>query len=117
MPFREAIAGEIPLIMLANASYPGLGAKDPATLDRAIATGLLRDDLGYAGVSITDDLQAGAISTTLEAPDAAQTRGRAPASTCCCSRGPLRPRYTRSSPGRWPWASSTPRPRASRACA
>ena len=77
MPFREAIAGEIPLIMLANASYPGLGGKDPATLDRAIATGLLRDDLGYAGVSITDDLQAGAISTTLEAPDAAQTAARA----------------------------------------
>ena len=116
MPFREAIAGEIPLIMVANASYPGLGGKDPATLDRAIATGLLRDDLGFEGVSITDDLQAGAISTTLEAPDAAQTAARAGVDLLLFA-GTLRPRYTRSSPGRWPWASSTPRRRASRACA
>jgi beta-N-acetylhexosaminidase len=71
-PFREAIAAGIPLIMLANASYPGLGGDRPATLDPAIATRLLRRDLGFAGVSITDDLQAGAISTTLDAPDAAR---------------------------------------------
>jgi beta-N-acetylhexosaminidase len=76
-PFRGAIAKEVPLIMLANASYPGLGAREPATLDPAIARKLLREELGFTGVSITDDLEAGAISATLEAPEAGERAARA----------------------------------------
>lgn len=75
-PFRDAIAKGVPLIMLANASYPGLGAEGPATLEPAIATRLLRQELGFEGVSITDDLEAGAITAELE-PAAAGERAAA----------------------------------------
>ncbi len=47
------------LIMLGLASYSALGDR-PAALDPAVATGELRDHLGFAGVSITDSLDAAA---------------------------------------------------------
>ena len=47
------------LIMLGLASYSALGDR-PAALDPAVATGELRNHLGFAGVSITDSLDAAA---------------------------------------------------------
>ena len=38
-----------------------LDARHPATLSRAVVTGILRERLGYAGVILSDDLQMGAI--------------------------------------------------------
>jgi len=70
-PFEEAIAQQIPLIMVGIASYPQLGAKAPAALDPAIVQGLLRDRLGFQGVTISDDLQAGAIDASYTSPRAA----------------------------------------------
>jgi len=70
-PFEEAIAQDVPLIMVGLAAYPGLGSKEPAALSPEIAQGLLRDRLGFEGVSITDDLQAGAVASTLSSPRAA----------------------------------------------
>jgi beta-N-acetylhexosaminidase len=43
------------MVMLSTAIYPALSGK-PAALSRAVATGELRDRLGYQGVSITDAL-------------------------------------------------------------
>jgi beta-N-acetylhexosaminidase len=43
------------MVMLSTAIYPAL-SKKPAALSRAIATGELRDRLGFQGVSITDAL-------------------------------------------------------------
>jgi beta-N-acetylhexosaminidase len=43
------------MVMLSTAIYPAL-SKKPAALSRAIATGELRDRLGFAGVSISDSL-------------------------------------------------------------
>jgi beta-N-acetylhexosaminidase len=43
------------MVMLSTATYPALSGK-PAALSRAIATGELRDRLGFQGVSITDAL-------------------------------------------------------------
>jgi beta-N-acetylhexosaminidase len=48
------------LVMLALATYPAL-APEPAALAPEIATGELRDRLGFAGVSITDSLDAAAV--------------------------------------------------------
>jgi beta-N-acetylhexosaminidase len=59
-PFRPA-AG-FPLVMVANAIYPAYDAKLPASLSRRIVSGVLRDQLGYEGVVITDALGAGAIT-------------------------------------------------------
>jgi beta-N-acetylhexosaminidase len=55
-PFKAAIAAGVPLVMLSNATYPGLDPDNAAGWSPAIATGLLRDQLGFTGVSITDSL-------------------------------------------------------------
>jgi beta-N-acetylhexosaminidase len=56
-PYRSAIKSGIPLIMIANAYYPGLARSGaPAPLSHRIVTGLLREKLGYRGAVITDDL-------------------------------------------------------------
>jgi len=71
-PFRAAISDGVPLMMVANAAYPALGSRDPAALDPGVVTGLLRERLGYDGVAISDDLEAGAISVSLDPPEAGE---------------------------------------------
>ncbi|GAA2420380.1 glycoside hydrolase family 3 protein [Streptomyces glaucus] len=56
-PFRAAIAAGIDSIMTAHLRVPALdGSGDPATLSRPILTGILREELGYDGVVVTDSL-------------------------------------------------------------
>ncbi|MGA8977736.1 MAG: glycoside hydrolase family 3 protein [Pedococcus sp.] len=56
-PFKQAIADGIDMIMTAHLSFPAFDdSGDPATLSKPIMTGLLRDELGYQGVIITDSL-------------------------------------------------------------
>jgi beta-N-acetylhexosaminidase len=61
-PFRALIAAGVPLIMLSNATYPAFDPDNGAGWSPAIATGLLRDQLGFTGVSITDSLSGTAAS-------------------------------------------------------
>jgi beta-N-acetylhexosaminidase len=56
-PFQAAVEAGIDAIMTAHIIVPALDpAEDPATLSRPILTGLLRDELGYDGVVVTDAL-------------------------------------------------------------
>jgi len=56
-PFRAAIRAGIDSIMTAHIMVPALdGSGDPATLSRPILTGILREELGYDGVVVTDSL-------------------------------------------------------------
>jgi beta-N-acetylhexosaminidase len=56
-PFRAAIARGIDMIMTAHLSFPALDdSGDPATLSRPVLTGLLRNELGFKGVIVTDSL-------------------------------------------------------------
>ena len=71
IPFRAAIQAGVPAIQLSHALYPMNDFTAPASLTRSIATGLLRDRLGFAGVAITDDLADPAITTSYSVPDAA----------------------------------------------
>jgi len=64
-PFRAAIAARLPLLMSAHVRYPALDAEAPGTLSRAICTDLLRRELGFEGVLVSDDLEMGAITGTL----------------------------------------------------
>lgn len=61
-PFVAAIEARIPLVMTSNATYPAHDADAPASLSRAITTGLLRRKLGFEGAIVTDDLGAGALT-------------------------------------------------------
>ncbi|MDZ4164587.1 MAG: glycoside hydrolase family 3 protein [Smithellaceae bacterium] len=61
-PYRQIIkAREADAIMTAHIFHAGLDQDWPATLSRKIIGGLLREELGYDGLVISDDLQMGAI--------------------------------------------------------
>ena len=70
-PFRAAIAERVPAMVLSLALYPAYDAVTPAALTPQIAQGLLRDQLGFRGVAITDDLGSGAVKASYRVPDAA----------------------------------------------
>ena len=56
-PFQAAIDAGVPAIMTAHISVPALDPSgDPATLSEPIMTGILREEMGYDGVVITDSL-------------------------------------------------------------
>ncbi|MBU0484363.1 MAG: beta-N-acetylhexosaminidase [Proteobacteria bacterium] len=61
LPFREAVAGGVASIMTSHTIYPALDPDNPATLSKKILTDILRSDIGYDGVIVTDDLEMGAI--------------------------------------------------------
>jgi beta-N-acetylhexosaminidase len=61
LPFRSAIAAKVKLVMVSWALYPALDRKYPAGLSSRIVQGELRDRLHFAGVTITDALEAGAL--------------------------------------------------------
>ena len=60
-PFRQAIRRGLPTIMTAHVRYPTLDAEGPATLSRPVLTDLLRNQLGFEGVTLTDDMEMRAI--------------------------------------------------------
>ena len=71
VPFREAIAARVAFIMTAHVLVPTIDAERPATLSRRIVYDLLRDELGFEGVIISDDLEMKALAATYSVPDAA----------------------------------------------
>ncbi|NHD19177.1 glycoside hydrolase family 3 protein [Actinopolyspora sp. BKK1] len=57
-PFRAAIAAGTDSVMTAHIKFPRLDdSGEPATLSREILTGMLREELGFAGVVVTDSLR------------------------------------------------------------
>ncbi len=70
-PFLAAIDAGLPLLMSAHVVYRALDPERPATLSHRICTGLLREELGFDGVLVSDDLEMGAIANTLGPAEAA----------------------------------------------
>lgn len=62
IPFRNAAASQIEMMMTAHVLYPALDSHLPATLSPELITGLLRGKMSYNGVVITDDLDMGAVA-------------------------------------------------------
>jgi beta-N-acetylhexosaminidase len=72
VPFRAAIAAGVDIVMSAHLALPQIDASgEPATLSRAVLTGLLRDELGFRGVICTDDLEMQSIAARMSPADAA----------------------------------------------
>jgi beta-N-acetylhexosaminidase len=71
VPFREAIAAGVAFIMTAHILVPSLDEEQPATLSPRIVQAILREELGYDGVIVSDDLEMKAIARTRTVPDAA----------------------------------------------
>jgi beta-N-acetylhexosaminidase len=72
LPFRRAAAAGVPLVMTAHLLVPEWDADRPATLSPGILQGKLREEVGYQGVIVTDDLEMGAISRVMTAAPAAR---------------------------------------------
>ncbi|MFC8726995.1 glycoside hydrolase family 3 protein [Streptomyces bacillaris] len=64
LPFRAAIAAGSKSVMSAHILLPALDPDRPATLSPQILTGLLRQELGYDGLIVTDGVEMEAISKT-----------------------------------------------------
>jgi beta-N-acetylhexosaminidase len=60
-PFRAAIAAGVATVMTGHLVVPGYGEL-PATLNPRLVDGLLRDELGFGGVVMSDALEMGAIA-------------------------------------------------------
>jgi beta-N-acetylhexosaminidase len=58
VPFKAAIDADVDAVMVSHGIYRGLGSKLPATLEPKVATGLLRDELHFEGVAMTDSMNA-----------------------------------------------------------
>ena len=71
VPFMAAIEAGVDAVTIGHLLVPSLDERDPATLSRAIVTGRLREQLGFAGVVITDDMDHAAIAARLEPGEAA----------------------------------------------
>ena len=63
-PFQSAIKQNTP-IMVGHISYPNIDSEFASSLSETIITEILRNDLGFRGVLITDDLEMGALSKNL----------------------------------------------------
>ncbi|HWN71634.1 MAG TPA: beta-N-acetylhexosaminidase [Haliangium sp.] len=71
LPFQRAVAAGIPMIMTAHVVFAALDDTVPATLSRAVITGLLRERMGYEGIIVSDDLDMRAIAAHFGVGDAA----------------------------------------------
>lgn len=70
-PFRAAIAERVAFIMTAHVLVPALDEHRPATLSPMVVQALLRDELKYEGVILSDDLEMKAVSAKYDVPGAA----------------------------------------------
>lgn len=60
-PFREVTARTGAAMMLGHVTVPAIDPKHPASLSKAVANDLLRQQWGYQGLLMTDDLNMGAV--------------------------------------------------------
>ena len=70
-PFAAAIDADVAAIMTAHIVYPALDANRPATLSPTILTDLLRKELRFDGLIITDDMEMKAIDDRYRSGEAA----------------------------------------------
>lgn len=72
VPFQTAVDHDLPMIMVSHISVPNiLGDNTPSSLSYEMVTGLLREQMGYDGIIITDGMGMGAIADHYESGEAA----------------------------------------------
>ena len=70
VPFQAAIAAHADFVMVAHLNAPALDASAPTSMSAAVLR-MLRTELGYPGVIISDDLETGALALEFPPPTAA----------------------------------------------
>ncbi len=71
VPFKAAIDAGVDIIMTSHILYPSIDKVNPATCSSAILKKLLRDEMGFKGVILSDSLNMGAIKQTFSLEEAA----------------------------------------------
>lgn len=72
LPFAQAIQNGVKFVMVGHISVPGItGEGTPSSLSYTVVTDILRNQLGFDGVVVTDALNMGAISQNYSAADTA----------------------------------------------
>jgi len=71
LPFKAAIDAGVATVMTAHVLVPSLDENRPASLSRRIVHDLLREELKYEGVILSDDLEMKAVAAEYEVPSAA----------------------------------------------
>jgi beta-N-acetylhexosaminidase len=93
-PFRAAVSAGAPLVMVGHARYPALDRVRIASQSRPIVEGVLRSELGFRGVVVTDSLEARASLATGRITTVAERALRAGADLLLLTgRGSYRPVY------------------------
>jgi len=92
VPFRAALAAGLGAVMTSHILFPALDSELAATLSPAILTGLLREQMGFDGLVITDDLEMRGIADHWGAGEAAVLAVEAGADVvlCCHTYGTQR---------------------------
>jgi beta-N-acetylhexosaminidase len=70
-PFRAAIGADIPMLMTSHLLLPKIDPAEPVTLSRTFGQELLRGELGFNGVVVSDDIGMHAVSRMFDDPTAA----------------------------------------------
>ena len=70
-PFRQAIQAGVPLVLVAHLLCPALDPELPSSLSPRTITGILRQEIGFTGVVVSDDLEMAAISARMDVGEAA----------------------------------------------
>jgi beta-N-acetylhexosaminidase len=76
-PFRAALAAGTEFVMASHATYPALDPDRIASQSPVVIDGLLRRELGYRGVVMTDSLEAAAVRAVADVEEAAIASARA----------------------------------------
>ncbi|HEX3923250.1 MAG TPA: glycoside hydrolase family 3 N-terminal domain-containing protein [Streptosporangiaceae bacterium] len=92
-PFEAAIAAGVRAIMPGHLRVPDLTGDLPASLSAAAQTGLLRGELGFTGVIVSDALEMRAVSGPFGIPEAAVRAVMAGTDLLCFGRDQDRPTY------------------------
>ena len=71
VPFQKAIDEGVDMVMVSHIMLPKIDENDPATLSKTIVTDILRKDMNYNGVVVTDDMTMGAIINNYDIGEAA----------------------------------------------
>ncbi|MEA2495280.1 MAG: beta-N-acetylhexosaminidase [Thermoleophilaceae bacterium] len=71
-PFKAAIAADVPIVMVAHALFPAYDSKHIASQSTAILQTLLRDQLAFEGVVVTDSMEARAVLARSSVQEAAE---------------------------------------------
>jgi len=71
IPFRAAVEAGIASVMISHVKFEALDARYPSTLSPAIITGLLREQIGFDGLAVTDCMEMQAITQNYGAGESA----------------------------------------------